>query len=95
MQQLDASVEAEKLNRCFIIHSNLGANQPNSNKKHPQSNCCLSQLSDLFVGVEKKKLAQSLTRYKLKPGSSQKVLESEQGGHKAAKRLGNLWQQNS
>lgn len=55
MQQPVVSVKAEKLNQCFIIHSNLGAKQPKSNKKYPQSNCCLSQLSDLFVGAEQKK----------------------------------------
>lgn len=63
---------------CFIICSNLGANQPKSNKKHSQSNCCLSQLADLFVGAEKKKNKKKLTKYKIKLGFSQKALEPTQ-----------------
>jgi len=31
-------------------------------------------------------------RYEIKPGCSQKVFESEQEGHRATERLGNLWQ---
>lgn len=49
----------------------------------------------IYLLVLNKKRAQNLTRYKIKPGSSQKVLESEQDGHRGAERLGNLWQQNS
>lgn len=74
MHQLDVSGKVAKLERYFIIGSNLNANQPKSNKNHHQSNGCLSHLPGLFVGTEHKN-CQSSTRCKIKPGPSQKVLE--------------------